>query len=72
MYRYLLPIIKKSPFIYKTLKKVKNRIFFQDNYSKKLTIRTNDLVKSFNNESFLIFKKEIFSKKKMQIATLVF
>ena len=64
MYRYLLPIIKKSPFVYKTLKKVKNRIFFQDSYSKKLTIRTIDLVKSFNNESFFDFQKRNFFKKK--------
>ena len=64
MYRYLLPIIKKSPLIYKSLKKVKNKILFKDNYSKKLYLKTNDLMKSFENETFFEFQKKNFFKDK--------
>lgn len=64
MYRYLLPIIKKSPVIYKTLKKIKNEVLFKNQYFKKLRDNTDDIIKNFETESYFDYKKRNFHKNK--------
>ncbi len=64
MYRYLLPAIKKIPILYKTLKKIKNEVFYKDQYIKNLKKNTDILVKDFKNESYFEYQKKNFYKKK--------
>ena len=64
MYRYFLPILKKSPLIYKTLKKIKNEVLFKDQFINKLKNNTDNLVESFKNENYFEYQKKIFHKIK--------
>tara|TARA_B100000674_G_scaffold311067_1_gene258456 strand:- start:36 stop:326 length:291 start_codon:yes stop_codon:yes gene_type:complete len=64
MYRYFLPILKKSPFIYKTLKKIKNEVLFKDQFIHKLREDTGNLVESFKSENYFEYQKKNFHKIK--------
>tara|TARA_B100000941_G_scaffold27469_1_gene16281 strand:- start:177 stop:1394 length:1218 start_codon:yes stop_codon:yes gene_type:complete len=64
MYRYFLPILKKSPFIYKSLKKIKNEILFKDQFINNLRGNTDNLVASLINEKYFEYQKKNFHKIK--------
>ena len=64
MYRYFFPILKKSPFIYKTLKKIKNEVLFKDQFIHKLREDTENLVESFKSEKYFEYQKKNFHKIK--------
>ena len=65
MYYNALSILKKNtPTFYKILKKIKYAVFYRKQFISKLDVETGELVKSFNNESYLEFSKKRFFKIK--------
>ena len=65
MYYNALSILKKNtPTFYKILKKIKHAVFYRKQFISKLDVETGELVKSFNNESYLEFSKKRFFKIK--------
>ena len=65
IYNILLSELKKkTPGFYKFLKKTKNKIFYNENFIKKLNNETNILIKSIKTENFYTFQKKEFLKNK--------
>ncbi len=65
MYNNFLIFIKtKTPSLYKILKKIKNRIFFNKKYIKNLSLETNRLLESYEKQSYYEFKKKEFFQTK--------
>lgn len=65
MYNYLLSILKKrAPGLYKILKKLKNKLFFDKKFIQKLNQENEILIKSIEKESFYDFKKKEFFENK--------
>ena len=64
MYRYFLPLIKKSPVLYKTLKKLKNEVLYKNKFAAGISDNTTEMVKNFNNKSYFEFRKDKFYESK--------
>lgn len=65
IYNILLSELKKrTPNLYKFLKKIKNKIFYNKNFIKELNNETDVLIKSINNEDFFTYQKREFFKNK--------
>ena len=65
MYNYLLSILKKrAPYLYKILKKLKNKLFFDKKFIQKLNKENEILIKSIEKESYYDFKKKEFFENK--------
>ncbi len=65
MYNNFLIFLKtKTPDFYKTLKKIKNRLFFNKQYIKNINLETINLINSYKNESYYEFKKKEFFETK--------